>query len=353
MTEISAIENTVFISYAHIDRPRIKPIVSYLTESGLSIWMDEKIGAGSFYRLAIQEALDKAACAIVFWTNNSIKSDFVWDEVERAKNRGVLIPVKLDEKAEIPLGFGQMQYIDLLGQVTPSSPGFKKLLNTIKETIAMPTKQLGNLGTLHENSWTIPNADYATTTIKALVSQIGDFSNAVLLDNEFNQDIRGALIEVEKTYKAVLQAIEYFIEPAIDIDHLNVKSYSKLAGRSLQADIRNGRGHCKRVLAYYVKFGGLREKLIDEMDPKDLEEIDDIFGRLGAADGDLFEMLEEVGGVLTNESRVIVGLLASGQDKLARERILSAREKLRDLEDRLDEAMAELQQLQESLGFAN
>ena len=56
--------------------------------------------------------------------------------------------------------------------------------------------------------------------------------------------------------------------------------------------------------------------------------------------------------MLTNESRIIVGLLASGQEKEAQKRMLSSNEKLTILEDKLDDAMSELQALQESLGYA-
>jgi hypothetical protein len=353
MKDTNTVDRTIFVSYAHEDRERIKPIVSHLAETGLSIWWDQHIPPGSNFRYVIQEALESAACAIVFWTNNSIKSDFIWSEVQKAKDRGVLVPVKLDEDADIPLGFSEMHHIELFGSVTPESRGIKKLIQSVKQLLRMPTEQVGYVGTLKENDWVVSQADSATAELKHLVSQIGDISKKILLDDQSNKNIRGALTEVEKTYKAVLRAIQEFVEPALGLDRVNAKSYAKLARRSLATDIRNGRGHCKRILAYYATVGGLREKLIAETNEEELAEIDGIFGRLGTADGDLFEQLEEVGRVLTNESRVIVGLLASGQEEQGRERILAAYEKLTSLEDGLDEAMSELQQLQESLGYAN
>ena len=352
MKDIDRVDRTIFVSYARVDYKRVKRIISYLAKSGLSIWWDQNIRPGSNFRYVIQEALESAACAIVFWTKNSIKSDFVWSEVEKAKKRGVLVPVKLDEDAEIPVGFSEMHHIELFGQVRLESLGVKRLIKSIDQLVSMPTKQLSDPGTLEDNDWVVSEADSATAEIKTLVSKIGDFRKAILLDGRSNKDIRGALTEVEKTYKSVLKAIQRFVEPALDVDRLKAKSYAKLARRSLQADIRNGRGHCKRILAYYARVGGLREKLIEEISENELDEIDNLFGRLGTADGDLFERLEEVGRVLTNESRVIVGLLASGQENQARKRVISAREKLIKLEDKFDEAMSELQQLQESLGYA-
>jgi hypothetical protein len=51
---------------------------------------------------------------IVVWTRESVgpAGDFVRDEARRAKGRGVLVPVKLD-KIDPPLGFGEIQAIDL------------------------------------------------------------------------------------------------------------------------------------------------------------------------------------------------------------------------------------------------
>lgn len=353
MKDINTVDRTIFVSYAHEDLERIKPVVSYLAETGLSIWWDQQISPGSNFRYVIQEALESAACAIVFWTKNSINSDFVWSEVQKAKDKGALVPVKLDKDADIPLGFSEMHHIELFGPVTPKSPGVKKLIRSVKQLLRMPTEQVGYVGTLKENDWVVSRADSATSELKNLVSQIGDISKIILLDDQSNKTIRGALTEVEKTYKSVLKAIQEFVEPALNVDQVNAKSYAKLARRSLATDIRNGRGHCKRILAYYATVGGLREKLIAEKSEEELAEIDSIFGRLGTADGDLFERLEEVGRVLTNESRVIVRLLASGQETQGRERIIAANEKLTSLEDELDGAMSELQQFQESLGYAN
>jgi hypothetical protein len=352
MKDTNTLDRTIFVSYAHKDRERIEPIVSYLSETGFSIWWDQEIQPGSNFRHFILEALKSAACAVVFWTNNSIKSDFIWSEVQKAKERGVLVPVKLDEDADIPLGFSEMHHIELFGPITPNSPGVKKLIHRLKQLLRMPTEQVGYGGTLKENDYVVSQADSATSELKNLVSQIGNISKIILLDDQSNKALRGALTEVEKTYKSVLKAIQEFIEPALGVDRVDAKSYAKLARRSLATDIRNGRGHCKRILAYYATVGGLREKLTVTKSEKELAEIDSTFGKLGTADSDLFEQLEEIGRVLTNESRVIVGLLASGQDKQGRERIIAAHERLTSLEDGLDMAISELQQLQASLGYA-
>ena len=75
------------------------------------------------------------------------------------------------------------------------------------------------------------------------------------------------------------------------------------------------------------------------------------FRQLSTADGDLFDDLVAVGGVLTGEASVIAGLLLAGQQKMARQRILDGRKKLLPLERTLSKAMLSLQRIETSLGF--
>jgi len=62
--------------------------------------------------------------------------------------------------------------------------------------------------------------------------------------------------------------------------------------------------------------------------------------------------LAEIGGILTNESRVIANLLLAGQDAVARQRIRDGRMKLTSLEDQLSIAMRDLQESEGFLGYA-
>ena len=53
---------------------------------------------------------------IVVWSEASVSpaGGFVQDEAGRARTRGVLLPVRIDDVEE-PLGFGQIQSLDLVG----------------------------------------------------------------------------------------------------------------------------------------------------------------------------------------------------------------------------------------------
>lgn len=104
----------IFISYKHEDRLRARSLADVLETFGWQVWWDREIKAGQTYRKVIGDALDAAGCVIVLWTTNSIDSEWVQEEAQQGKERGVLVPVLLDD-VRPPLGFGQVQAADLVG----------------------------------------------------------------------------------------------------------------------------------------------------------------------------------------------------------------------------------------------
>ncbi len=109
-----ATASEVFISYKREDEARVGQLVRTLQRAGLTVWWDRGLSSGESWREQIQTALDSAKCVIVVWTHASVgpAGDFVRDEAGQAKRRGLLVPVMLD-KVSPPLGFGEIQAIDL------------------------------------------------------------------------------------------------------------------------------------------------------------------------------------------------------------------------------------------------
>jgi hypothetical protein len=93
----------VFISYSHRDRRWVDRLLIHLKplqrENLLDIWDDSRIRPGTKWRDEIEEALNKAAAAILVISPNFLASDFVMnDEVptllQQAESRGtVIIPL--------------------------------------------------------------------------------------------------------------------------------------------------------------------------------------------------------------------------------------------------------------------
>lgn len=111
----------IFISYAREDRDRVRRIAEELARRGLDVWWDPRLRGGQDYRDAIESALKAARCVVVAWSRHSVDSDFVIDEAERGKQRGILLPVFLDEGISPPLGFGGTHAKDLSGWLADPS----------------------------------------------------------------------------------------------------------------------------------------------------------------------------------------------------------------------------------------
>ena len=98
----------VFISYATEDRERVKPIVETIEKASFSVWWDPRIGLGSSFDREIERELDAARCVVVVWSAHSVNSDWVRTEAHEGLDRGVLVPVSIDD-VKPPLAFRRTQ----------------------------------------------------------------------------------------------------------------------------------------------------------------------------------------------------------------------------------------------------
>jgi len=131
----------IFISYASEDRLRAEILAKALEEQGWSVWWDRIIPPGKTFDQVIQEAINAARCVVVLWSKISIKSDWVKEEANIAKERKTLVPAKIDP-VDPPIGFGLIQAADLTNWVAEKSHlGFSSLLNAISE-IAGPPEEI-------------------------------------------------------------------------------------------------------------------------------------------------------------------------------------------------------------------
>ncbi len=102
----------LFISYASADREKARLIARVFEERGHSVWWDRTIPPGREFDEVIQEAIERAKCAIVLWSKTSVKSKWVKTEASEAEARDVLVPARIDETA-LPLEFKRIQTADL------------------------------------------------------------------------------------------------------------------------------------------------------------------------------------------------------------------------------------------------
>ena len=102
----------VFISYKREERAVAESLAAVIASRGYSVWWDVDLLPGERFAREIAAVIDSCRCAIVMWSPASVESDWVLDEAHRAKARGVLAPVVIDQ-VDPPLGFGRIHAHDL------------------------------------------------------------------------------------------------------------------------------------------------------------------------------------------------------------------------------------------------
>lgn len=345
---------SVFVSYAHDDLDRVRNLLDRLSGVGFEVWWDDDLTIGSSFREQLDAALARASCLFVVWTQVSVTRPWVLDEVSRVADKGIVLPVVLDAGLKIPLGFGQMEFAKLEGWTGGDHPELTKLISSVGRLVAHgPAKQ--DMPTLAGDTTVIANSNDIVFKLQHLTFEVRRVGDVLAPSSPETAALRGALDEVSKTYRAVNSAILRFKMQAIQ-STISAEPFLTLETSGLRSEIAKGRGHCHQIWNYYVRSGGVRESIARKVNEgtltlADAKAVDVAFDDLGTGDMDLFEPLEKIGELLSNESRAVANLLLAGQEAVARQRILDGRLKLQPFEDKLAEAILELQKTESSLGY--
>ena len=104
----------LFVSYSREDRERVKPLVSWLEQSGFSVWWDTRIEPGSAFDDTIDLQLSGCSAVLVIWSEHSVNSNWVQAEAAEGLDRGILVPIRIDD-VRAPLPFRRIQGAELVG----------------------------------------------------------------------------------------------------------------------------------------------------------------------------------------------------------------------------------------------
>ena len=132
----------VFISYKREDELRVGRIAQALEAEGLEVWWDRGLPGGESWHSNIESKLKDAGCVVVVWSTASSGHDggYVREEARRGLNRNILVPVLIDALSELPLGFGEIQAIDLSRwRGDRRDPFFQDLVSTARAKLANRT----------------------------------------------------------------------------------------------------------------------------------------------------------------------------------------------------------------------
>jgi TolB-like protein len=129
----------VFISYARSTAKQAQAAAEALKALGYSVWLDDELLAHHAYTHAIEEQLTAAKVALVIWSAEAVKSEWVLSEANRAREDHKLVQLTVDG-ARLPMPFDQTQCADLAGWTgDASASGWLKVTASIAELIGATT----------------------------------------------------------------------------------------------------------------------------------------------------------------------------------------------------------------------
>jgi len=117
----------IFISYSHQDSEYAHRLAKALEAASFDVWIDGRIDFGTTWPRIIQENLDTCAAFIVIMTPRAYESDWVQNELNRAKRKGKPMFPLLLEGDEPWLSVEALQYVDVRGGDLPPPRFYERL----------------------------------------------------------------------------------------------------------------------------------------------------------------------------------------------------------------------------------
>jgi uncharacterized membrane protein YhaH (DUF805 family) len=109
-----------------------------LEAQGWSVFWDRQILPGQQWSSLIEQKLNAAKAVLVVWSRSSVQSEWVKAEAMAARDRGILVPVRIDA-TPIPLPFGLIQTADLDPERSGETEETVHLLMTnLSRLVALP-----------------------------------------------------------------------------------------------------------------------------------------------------------------------------------------------------------------------
>jgi TIR domain len=149
---------TVFLSYAHEDFERVKPIMKAFESWEWIVFSDRQLLSGADWANKIPKMIDGAYAVVVVWSRHSVESQPVADEASRAlakppsrTGNARFFPIVIDRGTKPPAAFGIQHAVDLSDwNGDPHDEMFQNVLRGL------------------ENEWTFDNNMAAIRDVKLL-----------------------------------------------------------------------------------------------------------------------------------------------------------------------------------------
>lgn len=136
----------VFISYFKPERSLTEALANDLAAAGFTVWWDTHLLPDDRFRTVIDAEIDACTRAIIIWTPQSIKRDWVVSEAEHAHRLGKLINTYAAglDPVQIPKPFGQVNAVPIDDRqkiIAALSRAAKPAVKTSLPVNSVPTRQ--------------------------------------------------------------------------------------------------------------------------------------------------------------------------------------------------------------------
>jgi hypothetical protein len=117
----------VFISYSRSDNAMVAMLARAVEGEGYDVWWDAELPPHQSYGDVITEKIATARAAIVVWSADAVKSEWVRAEADMARNQKKLVQTALGPIMP-PLPFNQIQFAEIGDwRGEPDHPGWRKV----------------------------------------------------------------------------------------------------------------------------------------------------------------------------------------------------------------------------------
>jgi len=160
----------IFVSYSSEDKDAVAELVRVFEARGWSVWWDRFVAVGTSYKDKIEGELDSARCVVAIWSRHSVNSRWVRDESDDAAQRGVLIPI-LIEDVKVPLSMRSLEAARLIDWPNHSRGAeMHKLIYAVERLLSQSGEQKSE-NTTHR----APDPTLSERVAKRVVQALRDF----------------------------------------------------------------------------------------------------------------------------------------------------------------------------------
>jgi hypothetical protein len=323
-------------------------------QSNLDVLVDPSAGGDADY----SEFYYDAALVVLAWGGHLNEDDSrrASHQIDWAFRRGLkpMVVVKLDLHVVFPEELTGTPIIDLGNWTGGDSPELTRLVHQLEEIVSF------RLSGMHQDPLPpqfVDDMGYFIGEMSQLETILHRLKEVMHRGDVPMADLEATLWEIGDTYRVLKAAIDQFMAAGFGSQGMDRDAFLRLERGKLKETIHNSRAHCGRIGIRYSRQGGIQQTLKSLLNEKiinkDLLDLaDSTFRRLAISDFDMLAAMDELGNNLSLEARSIVNLLVSGQEELARQRAIQARERLLPLEDKVDAAVARFKEIESSIGYA-